>query len=354
MDATVTSLLCTSSLLLKGEGKQFWVAEFEGQNIAAVYNLLEGKQKLTQTLAKNLRVVGVLLHIGKSRTPLLRSKDLDRAAGITTRVLRCEAPIKVAGRQRLQKARNALCKKLAREPLSGKKVKKHTLKACKTKAKRKVNNPRSARVSKDTTTSTGRRHKKQREGTLQWHFSRPSLPQGGLWEKPVTSQVTDDHVLEVSDDSPRCAEDDLKFDGNSRVELSTDPISEFSVDPEQPVVDMPPSSIGTVPILSGSIGSRTRKPKPDGIDALDAGSVVPEQFGEVGLSANSSAQAAAKLQLHHSEEQSGNRGQRMQHASLHHVSAGRSEDKGDCVNAAGDLEKEHSAPDPSTLWRRIS
>ena len=259
LDATVTSLLCTSSLLSKGEGKQFWVAEFEGQNIAAVYNLLEGKQKLTQTLAKNLRVVGVLLHIGKSRTPLLRSKDLDRAAGITTRVLRCEAPIKVAGRQRLQKARNALCKKLAREPLSGKKVKKHTLKACKTKAKRKVNNPRSARVSKDTTTSTGRRHKKQREGTLQWHFSRPSLPQGGLWEKPVTGQVTDGHVLEVSDDSPRCADDDLKLDENSRVELSTDPISEFSVDPEQPVVDMPPSSIGTVPILSVSIGTRTKK-----------------------------------------------------------------------------------------------
>lgn len=45
-----------------------------------VHSWLEGKQKLTQALAKNLCV---LLHVGKLKTPLLHSKDLDQAAGAT-------------------------------------------------------------------------------------------------------------------------------------------------------------------------------------------------------------------------------------------------------------------------------
>ena len=82
---------------------------------------MDGKQKLTQALAKSLRVCGVLLYVGPNKSPTLRSKELDHAAGMITRVQRKETPIRVAGRLRLQTTRNAICKRLRAETTTGKK-----------------------------------------------------------------------------------------------------------------------------------------------------------------------------------------------------------------------------------------
>ena len=90
---------------------------------------MQGKQRLTQELAKKLRVFGVLFNVGDERVPFLRTKQLDEAAGIIPAVIRGRNPILVLGRGRIQWARNSLCKKHVASTSKKGRVRKHTLKS---------------------------------------------------------------------------------------------------------------------------------------------------------------------------------------------------------------------------------
>ena len=142
LEAAVTSLLCTNDTVSIGGSRHYWVAEVDNFAITSIYDAVDGKQKLTKALARSLRVCGVLLLVGPSKYPILRSKELDHAAGIIERVRRQATPIKVAGRLRLQTIRNAIC------ATAGKKVKKHTLKS------------RTNKVNKEHDSSPGQTKKK--------------------------------------------------------------------------------------------------------------------------------------------------------------------------------------------------
>ena len=90
---------------------------------------MQGKQRLTQELAKKLRVFGVLFNVGDEHVPFLRTKQLDEAAGIIPAVIRGRNPILVLGRGRIQWARNSLCKKHVASTSKKGRVRKHTLKS---------------------------------------------------------------------------------------------------------------------------------------------------------------------------------------------------------------------------------
>ena len=204
LEATVTSFLGTNPKSSKDSDRHYWVAEVENSSITAVYDSVNGKQKLTQALAKNLRVCGVLLCVGPLRLPTLRSKELDRAAGIISRVQRREVPIKVAGRHRLQKTRNAICKRLCIESTSGKRVKKHTLKSRPVKTNRQQTSS-SARnsINKDAGLAA-RQHKKRKSlNTLPQFFCQAPAPLFCLWNKPLEEQCISHDLLEISDASPQ-------------------------------------------------------------------------------------------------------------------------------------------------------
>lgn len=73
---------------------------------------LKGRRRLTKELAKKLLVFGVLIMVGPSKTPVLRTQELDTVAGFLSASSRSRNPIQVAGRQRIQKIRTFLCRQL--------------------------------------------------------------------------------------------------------------------------------------------------------------------------------------------------------------------------------------------------
>ena len=129
LNATVNCFLCSNSKSLQDPHKHYWVVEFESGTPRYVFDSLQGKQKLTQKLARKLRVFGVLLNVGTEQVPFLRTKELDEAAGITSTATRGRNPILVVGRGRIQWARNFLCKKHTTASSKKGRVRKHTLKS---------------------------------------------------------------------------------------------------------------------------------------------------------------------------------------------------------------------------------
>ena len=106
-------------------------------------------------------------------------------------------------------------------------------------------------------------------------FTRPSFPQGGLWKNSSTDQLVDDPIHEVSDDSPRDVHDKGKRDGDTKLALSTDPISEFSGDIERPVASMPSPSIETAPGMPGFADTRPKEPQSE--DLLGIGCLLSDE-----------------------------------------------------------------------------
>ena len=74
------------------------------------FDSLKGLQRLTQDLAKKLYVTGVLIFFGQWKSPVLRTSELDVAAGVLPRIVRASNPIRALGRQRASKVRNFLCR----------------------------------------------------------------------------------------------------------------------------------------------------------------------------------------------------------------------------------------------------
>lgn len=128
LEAKIIGLICTKSKSFKDVNRHYWVVEYEDGSSYYAYDSLDGRCRLTQELARKLKVFGVLLAVGPPKNPVLRTKDLDLAAGVLQPMLRTNVPIKVAGRQRIQKVRNNLRRKLAGKPTPKKGVRKHTLK----------------------------------------------------------------------------------------------------------------------------------------------------------------------------------------------------------------------------------
>ena len=71
---------------------------------------MKGLQRLTQDITKKLFVTGVLIFFGPRKTSVLRSAELDAAAGVIPRVVRTSKPIQAQGRLRANKVRNFLCR----------------------------------------------------------------------------------------------------------------------------------------------------------------------------------------------------------------------------------------------------
>ena len=88
----------------------YWFVEVAGGMLCHVFDSLKGLQRLTQDIAKKLFVRGVLLFFGPRKTPVLKSVELDEAAGVTSRVVRTSKPIQAQGRLRANKVRNLLCR----------------------------------------------------------------------------------------------------------------------------------------------------------------------------------------------------------------------------------------------------
>ena len=76
------------------------------------YDSLKGVQKITRELSRTLSVTGLLLTAGTGKKSVLRSTDLDAAAGRVPRVERQAKPIQVAGRSASYKQRKSLMPKL--------------------------------------------------------------------------------------------------------------------------------------------------------------------------------------------------------------------------------------------------
>ena len=116
LDARISGLICTDSKSFSDGDRHYWVVEYEDGNPYYIYDSLEGRNRLTQELAKKLKVFGVLLTTGPVKSPVLRTKELDAVAGVLLPTVRAAVAIKVAGRQRIQKVRNELRRKLVGKP----------------------------------------------------------------------------------------------------------------------------------------------------------------------------------------------------------------------------------------------
>ena len=285
LDATVIGLLCTNDTVSIGSSRHYWVAEVENFAITSIYDVVDGKQKLTKALAKNLRVSGVLLCVGPSKSPTLRSKELDHAAGIIARVQRKATPIKVAGRLRLQMTRNAICKRLRAEATTGKKVKKHTLKSRTAKVNMEHSSSPGQKLNKKEPVAAARKRKQRnRVSTLPQFFSQTPVPQTNLWDKPLGNQCVSREVLEVPDDSPHeeCLPNSkvLQPEGQGKVGLSTDPISDCSAELRIGGGDSQPQAklTNSEPILTEELPNR-----PDGHDHQEADSLAEKKTSDISL-----------------------------------------------------------------------
>ena len=110
MNGQILGFVCTNTRTFDDSNMHYWFVEVAGGMICHVFDSLRGLQRLTQDIAKKLFVRGVLLFFGPRKTPVLKSVELDEAAGVTPRVVRTSKPIQAQGRMRANKVRNLLCR----------------------------------------------------------------------------------------------------------------------------------------------------------------------------------------------------------------------------------------------------
>ena len=106
----VVGLVCTN--IAAGSNRHYWLVECSQGKPQTVYDSLKGTQKLTRELYRSLSVTGLLLTGETDKKPVLRTADLDVAAGRVPRVERQAKPIQVAGRSTSNRQRNFLMPKL--------------------------------------------------------------------------------------------------------------------------------------------------------------------------------------------------------------------------------------------------
>ena len=110
MNGQILGFVCANTRSFDDPNKHYWFVEVEGGALRYAFDSLKGLQRLTQDIAKKLFVTGVLIFFGPKRNPILRSPELDAAAGLIPRVVRPSNPISVQGRLRANKVRNFLCR----------------------------------------------------------------------------------------------------------------------------------------------------------------------------------------------------------------------------------------------------
>ena len=226
--------VCSNSKSLHRR-RHYWVVEFENGAPKYAFDSLQGKQRLTQELAKKLRVFGVLFNVEDEHVPFLRTKQLDEAAGIIPAVTRGWNPILAIRRGRIQWARNFLCKKHAASSSKKGRTRKHTLKSSSQqrlsgkqdknmpskgllRGKQKVAGNHKPRLSKP-----GRGLPNVTRKTLPWLFSQASGAHDSQGHDP---NINNGCVFDISDNSLSEGPPDTDISGlNNEVPLS-DPISE--------------------------------------------------------------------------------------------------------------------------------
>ena len=110
MNGQILGFVCTNTRNFTDSSMHYWFVETEDGALRYAFDSLKGLQRLTQDLAKKLFVTGVLLFFGPRKSPVLRTSELDAAAGVLPRIVRAPNPIRVLGRQRASKVRNFLCR----------------------------------------------------------------------------------------------------------------------------------------------------------------------------------------------------------------------------------------------------
>ena len=110
MNGQILGFVCTNTRSFDDPNMHYWFVEVEGGALRYAFDSLKGLQRLTQDIAKKLFVTGVLIFFGPKKNPILRSPELDSAAGVIPRVVRTSNPISVQGRLRANKVRNFLCR----------------------------------------------------------------------------------------------------------------------------------------------------------------------------------------------------------------------------------------------------
>ena len=107
---TLAGFVCSN---LGGQNDQhYWFVEYSQGRPHTAYDSLKGVQKITLELFRALSVTGLLLTTVTSKKPVLRTSDLDVAAGRVSQVERPAKPIKVAGRSASYRHRKSLMPKL--------------------------------------------------------------------------------------------------------------------------------------------------------------------------------------------------------------------------------------------------
>ena len=110
MNGQILGFVCANTRDFDDPNKHYWFVEVAGGALRHVFDSLKGLQPLTQDIAKKLFVTGVLMFFGPKKTSVLRSAELDAAAGVIPRVVRTSKPIQAQGRLRANKVRNFLCR----------------------------------------------------------------------------------------------------------------------------------------------------------------------------------------------------------------------------------------------------
>ena len=93
-------------------GKHYWFVEYSQGRPHTAYDSLRGAQKITRELFRALSVTGLLLIKTTGKKPVLRTNELDLAAGRVSQVERPAKPIQVAGRSASYRQRKSLMPKL--------------------------------------------------------------------------------------------------------------------------------------------------------------------------------------------------------------------------------------------------
>ena len=106
----VVGLVCSN--IAAGNNRHYWLVECSQGRPQTAYDSLKGVQKITRDLFRSLSVTGLLLTTGTGKKPVLRTNDLDVAAGRVPRVERQAKPIQVAGRSASYRQRKFLMPKL--------------------------------------------------------------------------------------------------------------------------------------------------------------------------------------------------------------------------------------------------
>ncbi len=110
MNGQILGFVCTNTRDFDDPSMHYWFIEVEDGALRYAFDSLKGLQRLTQDLAKKLIVTGVLIFFGSKKSPVLRSSELDSAAGVIPRVVRTSKPIRALGRLRANKVRSFLCR----------------------------------------------------------------------------------------------------------------------------------------------------------------------------------------------------------------------------------------------------